>query len=384
MPWKETAPVLERHEFVRLAGSGRYPFSELCRLFGISRKTGYKQLRRYEEGGWDALEDRPRAAHSHPNATDEELVEQLIKVRRAHPSWGPVKILDYLEPQHPEIHWPAASTVGEILDRAGLVKKRRRRRRITHPGRPLVAPALEPNLIWNIDYKGQFRTGNRTVCYPLTATDSFTRTLLLCQGFRRPTYLNTRAALQKCFSKYGLPQAIRSDNGEPFVSCRSLGGLSRLGVWLTKLGIQRIRTRPGCPQDNGIHERMHRTLKDETTRPPASSIAAQQKLFDRFCTEYNTVRPHEALSGKTPMSLYSPSPRTLPRKLPQMEYPGHFEVRTVRVNGDILWKGRLLFLSEVLGRERVGLEETADAIWSIYFGTLLIGIFNERERKIAG
>ena len=384
MPWKVRGPVEERADFVRMADSGDYLMSELCRLFGVSRKTGYKRLRMWRELGEAGLLDQSRAAHHHPNATPVVIQEQLVRVREAHPEWGPQTILDHLRFAQPEIPWPAASTIGDVLDRAGLIHKRKRSRGVTPPDRPVVPPITGPNILWNMDFMGQFRTADGKYCYAFTITDTATRALLLFKGFLSPSYENTRNALEKVFREFGLPEAIRSDNGQPFISYRSLGGLSRLGAWLIKLGVTQVRTRPGCPQDNGIHERVHRTVRAKTTRPPAKSISRQQPLFDTVRYEYNHVRPHRALGGVPPMSLYTKSPRRLPRKLGPMEYPGHFEVRSVRANGDIKWKSRLFFLSEVLPGERIGLEETNDGIWTIYFGPLLLGFLNERKNKIEG
>jgi hypothetical protein len=215
-------------------------------------------------------------------------------------------------------------------------------------------------------------------------TDTFSRSLLVCRGFPSPTYQDTRTALERCFREHGLPDGIRSDNGEPFVSPQSLAGLSRLGVWLIKLGVERIRTRPGSPQDNGLHERMHRTLKEETAIPPAANMAAQQRRFNQFRREYNQERPHRALNGQTPASHYSASTRRMPNRIPAIEYEGHLMVRSVRSNGSIKWKDKKLFVSEVLAGERVGLEETDYGVWSLYFGSTLLGILDEHEGRIWG
>jgi transposase InsO family protein len=252
------------------------------------------------------------------------------------------------------------------------------------PHRPVVGAITRPNQVQNIDYKGQFRTRDGRWCYPLTSTDTWSRKLLVCRGFEAPTYENTRAALERCFREYGLPEAIRMDNGSPFVSTQSLGGLSRLGVWLSKLQITLIRTRPGAPQDNGLHERMHKTLKEETVIPPATNLTAQQKRFDAFVNEYNNVRPHQSLEGRTPSSFYEVSPRRYPKRLPGVEYPGHFETRAVRCDGTIKWRGERFVIGLPLSGERIGLEETAYGIWSIYFGTLQIGILDEDDGRILG
>lgn len=381
--WKETDRLRERKEFVELYLKQRYEMRKLCELFGVSRKTGYKTIARFREGGWEALEERSHAAKTHPNATDEEVVNRLLEAKRQWPRWGPEKLLDKLRITEPDVNWPAVSTVGGILKRAGLVKSKRRRRQILHPGRPRISLITRPNQLLNIDFKGNFRTRDGRWCYPLTVTDTFSRSLLVCRGMLHPTYVDTRSTLERCFREYGLPDALRSDNGEPFVSTPSLAGLSRLGVWLIKLGVEQIRTRPGSPQDNAVHERMHRTLKEETAIPPAGNLTAQQRRFNAFRREYNEERPHRALEGLTPASKYSASTREMPRRMPAVEYEGHLEVRRVR-KGCILWKGKHLFLSEVLDRESVGLEETEYGVWSIYFGATLLGLLDEHEGRVIG
>lgn len=384
MAWKETDPVKERQRFLELYLTRRYEMTTLCELFEISRKTGYKFVERFGAGGREALADRSRAAHSHPNATDKSIGDRIIAAKHEHPRWGPEKLLHHLRAEDPEGAWPAVSTAGAILKQAGLVKANRRRRAIAHPGKPKINEITAPNQLLNLDYKGNFRTGDGAWCYPLTMTDTFSRQLLLCQGFLEPTWANTRAALERCFREYGLPDAARMDNGTPFVSAQSLGGLSRLGVWLIKLGIEQIRTRPGSPQDNGLHERMHRTLKEETALPAAANLRAQQARFAAFVKEYNELRPHKSLGGATPASRYAKSARPYPKRLATIEYPRHFETRAVRVEGTIKWKGEALFVSSVLHGERVGLEETDYGIWSLYFGPKLLGILDESKGKILG
>lgn len=379
MAWKETNPLSERKRFIEAYLKGRYDVTRLCEVFGISRKTAYKFVARFREGGWDALSDRSHEAHCHPNETEPSIVELIIAAKMERPRWGPGKLLDALHREQPEVAWPAVSTAGEILNRRGLVKKRAKHRTSDHPGKPKIPAVVRANQLQNIDFKGQMRTLDGRLCYPLTLTDTFSRALLLCQGFAEPTFANTRRALERCFREYGLPEAIRSDNGTPFVASHALGGLSRLSVWLMKIGIERIRTRPGCPQDNGLHERMHRTLKEETAFPPAKHMAAQQRRFDLFRVDFNDKRPHAGIGGAVPSSLYSRSSRPYPERVPSIEYPAHYETRAVRTDGRIKWKGTCLFLSEALVDERVGLEETGYGIWSIYFGSTLLALLDERE-----
>lgn len=385
MTWKETEPVEQRKEFVRMYLKRRYEMTRLCALFEISRKTGYRTIARFEEAGWEGLKDRSSAPHSHPNATDPSMAERIIKAKKRHANWGPDKLLDWLRRKQPEeLHWPAVSTAGEILKREGLVRPRPKRRAVTHPGKPRIEPITRANQLQNIDYKGEFRTGDGRWCYPLTLTDTFSRKLLVCRGFHQITFDNTQRALKAYFREHGIPDAMRMDNGNPFVIARSLAGLSRLGVWLIKVDIERIRTRPGSPQDNGLHERMHRTLKEETALPSAAHLRAQQDRFNHFMTEYNDERPHASLGGDTPSSHFSPSNRPYPERLPVIEYPAHFETRAIRKDGSFRWHQKLVFVSESLGDERIGLEETEYGIWSVYFGRTLLGVFDEAEGKVFG
>jgi transposase InsO family protein len=238
--------------------------------------------------------------------------------------------------------------------------------------------------VWSCDFKGQFRTGDGLLCYPLTVADGFSRFLLGVQGLDSVAGSQAWPVFERLFREYGLPEAIRSDNGSPFASASALARLSNLSVQWVKLGIRLERIEPGHPEQNGRHERMHRTLKQETARPPAASRSAQQERFDQFRSVYNQQRPHEALGQQTPAEFYRPSLRPYPSKIVQPDYPGHFEVRSVRPNGEIKWQGELLFLSEALSGERVGLEETADGVWTVYFGTLLLARFDEKERKLYG
>lgn len=384
MAWKEKNPVGERASFIEAFMTERYSMSDLCSVFGISRKTGYKILARFKEGGIPALADLSRATHEHRNATPVEITELLIATKQAHLRWGPLKLLQYLERKHPELALPATSTAGAILARAGLVKHRKKRRPSVDPSKPKIGEITYPHQVNNIDFKGQFRTRDGLYCYPLTVTDTFSRSLLLCKGLRGPTFADTKKALECCFREHGVPDAMRSDNGEPFVSSRSLGGLSRLGVWFVKLGITRHRSRLASPQDNAVHERMHRTLKEETVLPPGNNLADQQRRFNTFIREYNEDRPHQSLDGKTPSSLYATARRAYPESLPKTEYEGYFEVRSVRTDGTIKWKGEHVYVSESLVGERVGLVETNYGIWSMMFGSTIIGILDEGTGRIIG
>ena len=382
MPWSETSPMQERARFIDDLESNLYTMTELCERYGISRKTGYKWAERYGEDGFEGLAERSRAPKTCPHRTDERVRSALVTLRRRHPRWGPRKLLGYLARRQPETAWPAPSTVGEILRQEGLVMPRARRRRRSHPGHER-REAAAPNDLWSIDFKGQFLTGDRCYCYPLTVVDRHSRYILGCQGLRSISGADTQRVMKRLFRRHGLPAAILSDNGSPF-SSQAIQGLSRLSVWWIKLGIEPLLIDRGHPEQNGGHERMHRTLKAETARPPGPHLAAQQQRFNAFRREFNDVRPHEALGQRPPTEYYAPSPRPYPERIGEMEYPGHFEIRRVRTDGTIQWQGERLFLSETVTGELVGLEETDDGVWSLFFGKRLLGRFDEREREIRG
>ena len=381
MPWMETAPVDERERFIADVGEGLYSMTELCERYGISRKSGYKWLDRFEAGGRHGLRDRSRAPHRCPHRIPAAIAELLCTTRRVHPSWGPKKLLDFLGPRHRRItDWPAISTVGDLLVREGLVTTRRRRRRSVHPG--TVPPhTTEPNDLWAADFKGQFRTGDRRYCYPLTISDQHSRYLLRCHSLPNVQTIGARPVFERAFREYGLPRAMRTDNGVPFAT-QAIHGLSQLNVWWMRLGIQHQRILPAHPQQNGAHERMHRTLKAEAIRPPRATMAAQQRAFDTFRTEYNEVRPHDTLQGRTPASVFRPSPRPYPNRLPPIHYPGHYLVKRVTSGGTFRFGQRLLFLATPLEGYDVGLDEVDDGIWSIYFCNVLIARFDERKYVI--
>ena len=380
MPWLETAPVEQREQFVADHRQKLYDMTELCARYGISRKTGYKWLDRFEEEGRRGLRDKSRAPHTCPHRMDPVVAELLCDARRDHPDWGGGKLLDWLIPRYPEIAkgaWPAVSTAGDLLAREGLVKKRRRRRPHQHPG--VVPPTTHaPNDLWTTDFKGQFQTGDALWCYPLTLADQHTRFLLACQGLRSIHGAGVRPVLERAFRTFGVPRAIRTDNGVPFAT-RGIHGLSQLNVWWLRLGIQHQRIRPASPQENGAHERMHKTLKAGACRPPRATLAAQQRRFNAFRTEYNEERPHEFLNGRPPGALYVASPREYPETLPPLEYPGHFLVKPVTNAGTFRLKHKLLFIAHALAHHAIGLEEIDDGIWSIYLGAVLLARLDERD-----
>jgi len=369
----------ERLKFIADCLKDEWSLSDLCQYYGISRKSGYKWLARYLAEGPSGLHDRSRAPNHHPNAVHKMIQDRIVAFRAEHPHWGPRKLVHRLRQLEPDTRWPALSTVGEILKRHGLTVPRRRKRR-TPPYAQPFREGLQPNDVWCADFKGWFRTQSGTRIDPLTISDAVSRYLLRCQALMRLTSTTAQAVFTAAFQEFGLPAAIRTDNGAPFAST-GLGGLSRLSVWWLRLGILPERIRPGHPEENGRHERMHRTLKQATAQPPRATPKAQQQAFNRFRTEYNQERPHEALDMQTPAQHYQPSPRSFPARLPEMEYPSGYLVRRVRSNGQIRWQGRLIFVSEVLIGHRVGLIEVDNGTWRLDFGALKLALFDEKTDK---
>lgn len=381
MTWKVSCVMDERLKFIADCLSEKFSMSELCRRYGVSRKTGYKWLARYREGGLDELKDRSRAPRLHPNAVAPELVDMIIAFKCEHMLWGPAKIRVKLLERHPKMCWPAISTIGDLLDSQGLVIKRRKRNHATPSSQPL-GHCTDPNDVWCVDFKGWFRTGNGTRCDPLTMTDGCTRFLLRCVGMSDGTdFTRVQPLFEAAFREYGMPQAIRSDNGPPFASL-GLAGLSKLAVWWIRLGITPERIRPGKPQENGRHERMHRTLKAATANPPQRTLRQQQRAFDDFMAEYNYERPHEALGQRPPGAFYQASTQPFPDRIPKLEYGDDYEVRKVRLSGQIKWRGHNVRISDALEGEYVGLAPIEDGVWKVYFGDLALGTLNERTRKV--
>jgi len=369
VPWKSTTPVDLRIEFMKRVMKGE-TVAELCREFGISRKTGDKFKQRFKRLGEAGLLDRSRAPKVIPHRTSPEVVKLLIEERKRHPSWGPKKLKTKLEER---LHCvlPAVSTIGDILERAGLVVKRGLRRAVP-PQPTTLREALAPNDVWCIDYKGQFRLGDRSLCYPLTLTDQRSRYILGCEGMVAISDEEARESCEEIFSRYGLPKAMRSDNGVPFAST-GLANLTRLSAYWLQLGIELERIRPAHPQENGQHERMHRTLKFETTRPPRTNLLQQQERFDEFVEEFNNERPHEALGMKRPAQIYKPSPRRLPAALPELHYPQHDDVAAVDKYGYIHFRRRRAYLSTALAYQAVGLREEVDGRWLVTFAKVDLG-----------
>lgn len=380
MPWKETSVMDQKVQLISDWLESAYNIAVLSKIYGVSRPTVYKWIRRYKASGIEGLRDLSRAPLQHPNATSTEIIEIIKETKLKRQRWGPKKILFWLNGQYPEKEWPAASTVGEILKREGLVRKRNRRNRTPAYTEPFKE-CNESNQVWSADYKGRFRTKDQRYCYPLTITDNHSRYLLECRGLQSQSFVETQPWFEWVFRKYGLPDAIRTDNGVPFASV-GVGGLSRLSVWFIKLGIIPERIDPGCPAQNGRHERMHRTLKADATKPPGDDLLEQQEMFERFKYEYNYERPHEALGQQSPSSVYTPSPRAYPEKIPKIEYDEDMEVRYIHKKGWFSWRGEQVFLTMALAYEKVGLEQIDDHIWEICFSSYKLAKLNEKTGKI--
>jgi transposase InsO family protein len=383
MPWKETHVEEQRLKFIAayLERDAGWKLTQLCECFGVSRKTGHKWIKRYEKGGISALSDLSRAPHQHPNQVTAEIEKKLVDFRKKHPSWGARKIVKRLSLKEPHLEWPAPSTAGDIFKRHHLVRAGRRRRRAVdqQPG-VLCVPSV-PNEVWGVDFKGWFRTRDGKRCDPLTVSDLYSRYWLACQRVNQPNTRECRVVFVRIFREYGLPQAIRSDNGSPFAS-RGLGGLTRLSVWWVKLGIRLERIAPGRPDQNGRHERGHLTMHRETACPPGANASAQQRSFGVFRNRFNHERPHEALGNDVPAQWYRPSTLIYPERIPKMHYPGDFEVRQVRTSGEIQWRGELIYVSEALVGEPVGLQMISERHWKMFFGPIELALLDTETCKL--
>jgi putative transposase len=377
MPWKAISVMEEKLRFILEYESDEYSMSELCQRYDISRETGYLTLRRYRTTGIAGLLPHSHAAHRHGNQTPEEIEQQVLELRQAHMRWGPRKLKRLLERDEPGRNWPAASTIGALLKREGLVVARKKRLH-TAPYTEPLAHAQECNRVWCADFKGWFRTGDGERIDPLTISDAYSRYLLRCQSVEKTDTERVKAIFEAAFREYGMPEAIRTDNGPPFAS-HAVAGLSRLAVWWIKLGIVPERIAAGHPEQNGRHERMHRTLKQEAAQPPAADRRKQQQELHRFRQEYNQVRPHEALGMQTPAAVYRPSARNYPSRVPEPEYPATMLVRSVRGQGIFRWKKHDVFLTEVLWGENVGLLPEDDRWFTIYFAQHPLARFDSQK-----
>lgn len=371
----------ERVHFITKVHESDESFTALCRHFGISRKTGYKWVARYEKLGPAGLLERPPVAQHSPHRTDEALITAILELRKEHPTWGPKKLKARLEALG-NADVPAASTIGDMLKKHGLVRPRRRRVAVPPFSPHPLSPAALPNDTWCVDFKGHFALGDRTRCHPLTVTDQATRYLLKCEAVDKPDEAHVRPHFERAFHEFGLPLRIRSDNGPPFATMAA-GGLSALSVWWIKLGILPERIEPGKPQQNGRHERMHKTLQEDAATPPSATRREQQLGFDRFRHVYNDVRPHEALEQKTPASRYTPSRRTMPATLLSPDYPDTMQIRRVdTTNGLLSWQGHTVRVGGPLNGEPVGLEPIDGDAWRLFYGPVVLGELRLRGKQL--
>src|SRR5579859_3921348 len=378
MPWQECNLMDELLKFIARLLDGE-KMAGLCREFGVSRKTGYKILARYNEIGLEGLTDRSRRPYRHANQLPFQIETQIVRLKQDKPSWGAPKIREKLARLYPEVHTPAISTVHAVLDRHGLVTRRMRRRNRAK-GTPLSL-AGQPNDLWCADYKGEFMLADRRYCYPLTITDYASRYLFACEALSTTKEAYAFPVFEAVFKEFGLPKAIRTDNGVPFASPNALFGLSRLSVWWLRLGIAIERIKPGCPQQNGRHERMHLTLKQETARPPRANMLQQQERFDLFRDEFNKERPHEALDMRCPAEVYQPSARPY-NGLPDVDYPFHDKDVLVTCCGRICMHRKKINISTVLAGQKVGIREVDDGIWLVSFLTYDLGYIDLEQRTL--
>jgi putative transposase len=379
MPWKGVTVSEQRQRFLEDYQSNYYSITELAERFGISRRTAHKWINRYKQYGQDGYQELSRRPHTCPWKIDQAIAAELVKLRKARLKWGPRKLLDLMHQRDPDRQLPSISTAARILAREGLIKPRRRYRR-AHPGCPKSVPK-GANDIWAADYKGQFRLKNGEYCFPLTVSDLSSRFLLGVDAHPAISLEKTVQHFRALFGTFGLPNRIRTDNGTPFAS-NALARLSQLSVWFVKLGIYPELIEPGKPQQNGVHERMHRTLKQEATIPPARSMQAQQRKFDRFREDFNQVRPHEAIGMERPGEVYKPSRRRMPRRIEAYDYPSHYIVRRVSRSGTIRVFGKQFFVSNTLHEDYVGLEEVDDGVYDLFFCFYQIGRYDLSKNKI--
>lgn len=380
MPWKTVKPMDQKIQLIADWQTEQLSITALSQKYNVSRPTAYKWINRYQQLGIDGLKEQDKTPVYSPHQTPNDIVNLIIKEKRKNKNRGPKKVLAQLKKKYPRIKWPSANTVGNWLKKYGLVKRKKRRR----PVPPYTEPFLEcqeSNAVWSADYKGQFFTKDKKICYPLTISDNYSRYLIKCQGLPGPRYQETKTVFEAAFREYGLPYAIRTDNGTPFAG-RSAGGLSRLMVWWIQLGIKPERIKKANPQQNGRHERMHRTLKEETLNPIAYSLKEQQRSFNWFCFDYNNYRPHEALGQNTPSIYYKKSTRLYLEKPIIPDYDLCYKVRKVRYSGEIKFKNKMYGLTTLLTGQPVGLKQTTEDAWNVYYSFYKVATIDLRKNKI--
>jgi|CXWL01.1.fsa_nt_gi transposase InsO family protein len=383
MPWKRTDAVTERKLFVGAVKSATSTFTSVCALFGIERQTGYKWWNAYREHGFAGLEERSRRPHSNSRAIDPKIVSRIVKLKRRYPNWGPRKLVDWFEEFEPGLELPAASTIGEYLKARGLVSPRPERKRWRGSARSApLRDATFPNATWSMDFKGWFRLGDRRACHPFTVTDNFSRFLIDVKALENERGEGVWKALLRVFGEFGLPNAIRMDNGQPWVAPKGGLHLTTLSAKLLRLGISLERIDGGKPQQNGRHERMHLTLKQDTAQPPAANLPAQQRRFNKFRSVYNEVRPHESVHGRPPATLFRPSRKPFRGTVPEPVYTDAATVHRVNSNGKLRIRGREYFLSTALNRELVGVLEIEEGCFEIRFCDEILGQFHDAHPKL--
>jgi putative transposase len=381
MPWARKSVMDSRTIFIAAWLRAEEPMSQLCDRHGISRKSGYKWVERYKVGGVAGLTARSSARHTQATRIEAATARLVLDLRQERPTWGPKKLLARLRQDHPEQAWPAASTLGDLLKREGLSHPRPRRRK-GEKRKPELIEALAPNLSWPADFKGWFRTGDGVRCEPLTVTDGYSRYVLGCEAVPQVTFARVQPVLTRLFRDYGLPRALRTDNGNPFARRDGLGGLSQLSVWLLKLDVWPDFILPGRPDMNGRHERMHRVLHEDTISPPAANVLAQQQRFDAWRVDYNAYRPHEALGQRCPATLYTQSARIFPETIAAWTYPADHQLRKVVGDGYIRWREGTLYLSGALRGETVALARRDDGQWAVRFRGFDLAAVNEESGEL--
>ena len=380
MPWKETTIMEQKIEFICEWRTGKYTITELCRNFEISRPTAYKLISRFENQGYEGLREHARTPSNHPNATPQNIVKDILKLKEKHPRWGAKKIRILLFKEFTEKQIPSVVTVHNILKKNGFVSSKKRMRRI----KP-VYPIFDPkncNQVWSADYKGKFLMGNKVYCHPLTIADSKSRFLFTAKGHYRENLKSAKAEFTKVFRKYGIPKQMHTDNGSPFGSVRAIQRFTQLSYWFIELGISPVFSDPAHPEQNGRHERMHRDLKAACAKPSAYDLKAQQRRLNKFVKEYNHVRPHEALAMKTPAEIHDFSTRPYPEKISNFDYDPTYKVLKVTKNGAIRWKSYYwVYLTAALKGKYVAIEDIGNGIWKVFYRNVLLGYFDEKHLR---
>lgn len=381
MPWRVVSMRNQKQKFIDLYETQKFTKSELCRHFGISRPTGDAILKRYAEEGYEALDERSRRPRNCPNQTSKEIEDALIQKRNKY-RWGARKLLVLVQKDMPDTNLPSETTVNHILHKHGLIPERRKPRRRVENRKPKFDPD-GPNEIWSADFKGKFRMGNAEYCNPLTIADSYSRYLFAIAGLEKADAESCKTIFEKTFREHGLPEYLHTDNGSPFGNTQSLRRMTMLAVWLMELGITPVYSDPASPGQNGRHERMHRDLKREATRPPGNTLRSQQRLFNTFRETYNNIRPHESLGMKTPAQVHLRSPREYPRAIREWEYDTNVLMKMVTVNGTIRWKKQgFVMISSALGGKYIGMDEIETGLWALWYRQVPLGYFDETSGKV--